>query len=181
MLALTANSRATLAGTFAHAERAKRCWGHARVRAGDTRACPSTHRAQCEPRAIPHRPVRILLVCGSFCFKSHFPVGARATRKHLKGYETPGNFPELDAHFQHLLTVSARNERKVLRRTGTKSDQINTHGSKQDAECTNHVRPGLILVRPGLIFVQYCLNLVRHRTNCAIRSGAIPNDDCAPQ
>ena len=24
--------------------------------AGDTRACPSTHRAQCEPHAIPHHP-----------------------------------------------------------------------------------------------------------------------------
>jgi len=39
---------------------------------------------------------------------------------------------------------------------------MNSHGTNQDAECTNHVRPGLNLV-------QYCLNLVRDRTNRAIR------------
>jgi hypothetical protein len=86
------------------------------------------------------------------------------TRKHLKGYETPGNFSELDAHFRHLLTGSAGNERQVLFLTGTKADQINTHGTNQDVECINHVRPGLIFVRPGLIFVQYRLNFVRDRT-----------------
>jgi hypothetical protein len=71
---------------------------------------------------------------------------------------------KLDAHFRRFTWVCAGNERQVLFLTGTKADQINTHGTNQDAECTNHVRPGLIFVRPGLIFVQYRLNFVRDRT-----------------
>jgi hypothetical protein len=100
MLALTANSRATLEDAARTRVRVSQCREHARlpqhratthnVCAWDTRACPSTHqaqcygacnpcarsarkwvpgtragpsthRSQCEPRAIPHQPVRILL------------------------------------------------------------------------------------------------------------------------
>ncbi len=144
--------------------------GRAQKGAGDTGACPSTHHAQCEPaRSLTCADLRMLLFWFEILGGKPFLPGScfglvqipSTTRKHLKGYETPGNFPELDAHFRHLFTVIAGNERQVLRWTGTKSDQINTHGTKQDTECTNHVRPGLIFVRPGLIFVQ-------DRTNRAI-------------
>ena len=82
-------------GTFAHAARTERCRGHARVRAGDTRACPSTHRAQCEPRAIPHRPSTDL--CGSFSCANLFqitlscPADGCQTQGRLQGHGTAGN------------------------------------------------------------------------------------------
>ena len=68
--------------------------------------------------------------------------------------------------FRHLL-VSAEKCTLGFHGTGTKSDQINTHGAKQYAECTKIVRHCLKLVRAST-------KLVRDHINRAIRSVDIP-------
>ena len=120
MLGLTTNSRATLADAAQACARVSQCREHARLpqhRATTPNVCAWDTRAKRRATRDPSP------TCADPSL-SNFPPFLTScfwlvqipstTRKHLKGYETPGNFPELDAHFRHLLTGSAGNERQVF-------------------------------------------------------------------